>query len=124
MTPVVPFFAIDLDGADWHTPDGYPTTICQTILVDTLDPVRRTGVRMLVMRFDPGAATEGTITHAEAEDVFVFSGDLVVGGADGEAAVTYTAPAFACRPGGVRHGPFASKTGCLMYVRFSFDTID
>lgn len=121
MTPDVAFTEIDMKDPSWHTPDGYPASITQLILVDTLDAAARTGMRALIMRFEAGARTNGAIVHDEAEDVFVFSGDLIVCGTDGDPSVTYTAPVFACRPGGVRHGPFASQTGCLMYVRFSFD---
>ncbi|MEO1719163.1 MAG: cupin [Pseudomonadota bacterium] len=121
--PHIEFFAVPETG--WTIPPGYPETITQHIIVDTLDTQQRTGERVLLMRFAPGAITgDEPIRHAECEDVFVYSGDLIVYGAEdatGQRSRTrFDAPAYATRPGDVPHGPFGSDTGCLMLVRFCF----
>ncbi|MEO1649525.1 MAG: cupin [Pseudomonadota bacterium] len=120
--PHIEFVSVPSTG--WDVPDGYPETITQHILVDTLDHANRTGERMLVMRFAPGARTGTTaLSHDECEDVFVYEGDLIVYDPHDQtesAAKTFHAPAFATRPGGVAHGPFGSAQGCLMLVRFSY----
>ena len=111
------FFEIDDDG--WTVPDGYPPTITQKILVDDLDPVAKTGQRSLLMRFAPGAATTEPFAHEECEEVLIYEGDLVVGDKDA-GTVQFHAPAYACRPGHVVHGPFRSEGGCLMFVHFHY----
>lgn len=115
------FFAVSDDG--WETPEGYPPGFTQKILSDDLDPVRRTGSRTLVMRIAPGAFTTAVFRHDECEEVFVYEGDLIVGGpGDGTGGARFDAPAYACRPGDAPHGPFRSETGCAMFVLFSYPT--
>ena len=108
-----------IDNQGWTVPDGYPPTITQKILVDDLDPAAKTGQRSLLMRFAPGAATTEAFAHEECEEVFVYEGDLIVGDKDA-GTVHFHAPAYACRPGNVRHGPFRSEGGCLMFVHFHY----
>jgi hypothetical protein len=41
---------------------------------------------------------------------------LVVGfDAKGEGGEAFSAPTYAVRPGGILHGPFASRSGCSMF---------
>lgn len=110
------FFSVSTKG--WTVPDGYPNSITQKILVDDLDPVTKTGQRSLLMRFASGAATSEPFAHEECEEVFIYEGDLIVG--DKGAEVQFRAPAYACRPGNVWHGPFRSETGCTMFVHFHY----
>jgi len=44
------------------------------------------------------------------------SGDLLVGNdAQGKGGEAFLAPTYACRPPGLRHGPFKSETGCMLF---------
>jgi hypothetical protein len=53
--------------------------------------------------------------HDYWEEVYVVSGDLVVGNASPEGEATTFGPnTYACRPPGVYHGPFLSRAGCLL----------
>lgn len=86
--PHLEFFEIGEDG--WHTPDGYPSGVTQKILADNLNEKTKTGTRSLLMKFVSAAATTEAFSHAECEEVFVYSGDLIVG--SGDAAVQFHAP--------------------------------
>ncbi len=63
----------------------------------------------------PGAFSTVPFVHDYWEEVFLLSGDLICGndehGKGGEQFKDYT---YAVRPPGAYHGPFTSKTGCLM----------
>ena len=67
------------------------------------------------LRLDPGAFSTAPVVHDYWEEVFVLSGDLIVGndaeGRGGEVFPNYT---HAVRPPGVHHGPFKSETGCML----------
>jgi hypothetical protein len=111
MIPHREFFEIDLD-APWQPVQGYPPGIWFQDLAGRLD---QHTVRARLVKFDPGAFTTDPVLHDTAEIVLIFQGDLVVGNdAAGAGGVTYAAPTFAIRPADVRHGPFASRGGCIM----------
>ena len=53
--------------------------------------------------------------HDYWEEVFVVSGDMIVGNdAQGNGGEVFRAYTHAVRPPGVVHGPFKSETGCLL----------
>ena len=113
--PHLEFQRVDLvDG--WETPAGYPPTIQQKILASDLDEQQKSGSRTRLLRFVPGAFTTAPFVHDHWEEVYLVSGDLVVGSdASGHGGEPFGAPTYACRPPGVFHGPFKSETGCLLY---------
>ena len=100
-------------GEGWEVPAGYPDGIEQKILSGGLDEEHRKGARTRLLRFRPGACTTEQFVHDYWEEVFLVSGDLIVGSRDGDRE-TFTAHTYACRPPGVLHGPFESITGCLL----------
>ncbi|MEL6575664.1 MAG: cupin domain-containing protein [Pseudomonadota bacterium] len=106
------FFAIDEDA--WCAQEGYPPGFEIQVLADDLDPVTRRGSRTVLQRIAPGAEATGILAHEECEEVFVWRGDLVAAGE------RFEAPAYACRPGGVPHGPFSSEGGCLLLAVFYY----
>ncbi len=81
--------------------------IAQKIL--SRDPV--TGDLTRLLRFDAGVRTPDTIAHDFWEEVWIVEGTVVDLGKN----ETYTAGMYACRPPGMRHGPYASATGALLY---------
>ena len=97
----------------WETPSGYPDGIEQKVLSGRLDEQCKRGARTRLLRFRPGARTSEPFVHDYWEEVFLVSGDLIVGGPDGERE-TFTPHTYACRPPGVYHGPFESTGGCLL----------
>jgi hypothetical protein len=115
------FQTLDLtDG--WHTPPGYPAGIEHKILAGALDEANRRGSRTRLLRFHPGVYTTKPFVHEYWEEVYVISGDLIVGndehGREGERFLRNT---YACRPPGVYHGPFKSETGCLLLEIHYYD---
>jgi len=106
------FHPVDMQ-AGWHTPPGYPSGIEQKFLAGRLDEERHLGNRTRLLRFLPGARTQEAFVHDYWEEVYLLEGDLIVGGPASE-TVSYGPHTYACRPPGVLHGPFCSKTGCLL----------
>jgi hypothetical protein len=107
------FHALDL-AAGWRTPLGYPPGIHEKILAGALDEKARTGNRTRLLRFAPGARTALPFVHEHWEEVFLVSGDLIVGD-EASGLATFGPNSYACRPPGVAHGPFRSATGCLLF---------
>src|SRR5438034_755436 len=103
------FHALNMDEG-WHTPPGYPAGIQQKILAGSLDEDSRTGNRTRLLRFQPGVFTTQPFVHEYYEEVFVISGDLIVGNDEnGNNGEPYPPNSYACRPPGVFHGPFKSE---------------
>ena len=107
----------------WETPVGYPEGIKQKILASDIDETKKMGSRTRLLRFAPGIYTTSPFVHDHWEEVFLVQGDLIVGNDDkgqgGQASRAFT---YACRPPGVHHGPFTSKTGCLLYEIHYYET--
>jgi hypothetical protein len=112
------FHAVDL-GAGWQVPVGYPPGIEQKILAGHLDEANRKGNRTRLLRFLPGVFTTKPFVHEYWEEVYLISGDLIVGDAGNQE--TFAPNTYACRPPGVHHGPFKSATGCLLLEIHYFD---
>jgi hypothetical protein len=73
------------------------------------DPL--TGDVTRLLRFAPGVRTAETIAHDFWEEVFILEGSVVDLGLDR----TFTAGMYACRPPGMKHGPYASPAGALLF---------
>ena len=108
------FHTLDMS-AGWETPPGYPAGIAQKILSGALDETNKRGTRTRLLRFAPGTFTTAPFVHDYWEEVFQISGDLTVGndehGKGGEQFRNYT---YAVRAPGAYHGPFTTKTGCML----------
>jgi hypothetical protein len=108
------FHAVTLEEG-WETPPGYPAGIEQKILSGRLDEHNKTGHRTRLLRFRPGVYTTKPFVHDYWEEVYLLSGDLIVGNDEaGRGGARFLAHTYACRPPGVFHGPFKSETGCLL----------
>lgn len=76
------------------------------------------GVATRILKFEPGTDTtpNGVQSHDFWEEVYILEGSLT----DLELDATFTAGMYACRPPGMRHGPWESDDGCLTFeVRYS-----
>ena len=112
--PHLEFTRIDMN-TGWATPPGYPAGIQQKILASDLDESRKMGSRTRLLRFEPGVYTTSPFVHDHWEEVYLVSGDLIVGNDKaGKGGESFAAPTYACRPPGVHHGPFKSERGCLL----------
>ncbi len=117
----IEFTRVDLDRG-WEIPAGYPAGIEQKILSGALDEPRARGARTRLLRFAPGVYTTSPFVHEYWEEVFLISGDLIVGNdALGRGGEPFTGPTYACRPPGALHGPFKSQHGCLLFEVHYYD---
>jgi len=119
--PHLEFTRVDMS-TGWATPPGYPAGIQQKILASDLNESGKTGSRSRLLRFEAGVYTTAPFVHDHWEEVYLISGDLIVGndafGAGGE---SFEAPTYACRPPGVAHGPFKSAGGCMLFEIHYYD---
>ena len=72
------FYQVDVT-TGWELLPGYPPGIQQKILSGALDTKNRKGGHTRLLRFMPGAYTTKPFEHDYWEEVFVISGDLIVG---------------------------------------------
>jgi ChrR Cupin-like domain len=80
-----------------------------------------TGVATRLLRFDPGTDTSaaGVQVHDFWEEVYVLEGSLH----DLSLGRTFASATYACRPPGMRHGPWIAPEGCLTFeVRYAAGT--
>jgi len=112
--PHLEFHGLDMESG-WATPPGYPPGIQQKILAGALDEAGKTGCRTRLLRFAPGAFTTEPFVHDYWEEVFLVTGDLIVG------EESFNPMTYACRPPGASHGPFRSVAGCILYENHSYD---
>lgn len=109
-------------GTGWHNPGGYPDGIEQKVLAGSLDEKAKRGHRTRLLRFAPGKFTTTPFVHDYWEEVWLVSGDLIVGNdAQGNGGEKFTGRAYACRPPGAYHGPFRSETGCVLLEMHYYD---
>ncbi|MET8352250.1 MULTISPECIES: cupin domain-containing protein [Micromonospora] len=79
------------------------------------DPER--GVATRILRFEPQTDTtpNGVQSHDFWEEVYILEGSIT----DLRLGQTFTAGDYACRPPGMKHGPWKSEEGCLTFeVRY------
>lgn len=115
------FHPLDMDSG-WETPPGYPRGIEQKILAGGLDEKNKRGSRTRFLRFAPGVYTTEPFVHDYWEEVYLVSGDLIVGSDEkGEGGEKFHPNTYACRPPGVYHGPFKSDGGCVLLEVHFYD---
>ncbi|HEV7909215.1 MAG TPA: cupin domain-containing protein [Pseudonocardiaceae bacterium] len=76
-----------------------------------------TGVATRILRYEPGADStpNGVQIHDFWEEVYILEGSFT----DLELNQTFTAGQYACRPPGMRHGPWRSEEGVTTFeVRY------
>ena len=115
------FHKVDLDRG-WEKLPGYPDGIRQQVLAGFLDEKAKRGFRTRHLRFDPGVHTTEPFVHDYWEEVYLVSGDLIVGNdRNGRGGTRFGPHTYACRPPGTPHGPFRSETGCLLLEMHYYD---
>ena len=117
------FYTLDMNSG-WETPAGYPAGIQQKILSGGLDEENRRGTRTRLLRFASGVYTTVPFSHEYWEEVYLVSGDLIVGNDDkGQGGKSFPPNTYACRPPHAQHGPFKSVNGCLLMEIHYFDPV-
>ena len=115
------FHTIDLTKG-WEVPPGYPSGIQQQILAGKLDEKSKRGSRTRHLRFDPGVYTTSPFEHDYWEEVYLISGDLIVGvDENGNGGASFQPGTYACRPPHTPHGPFKSVNGCMLVEIHYYD---
>ena len=103
----------DMDAVPWVQVAGSASAGAGGAGIDekvlSRDPT--TGDVTRLLRFAAGVRTAETIAHDFWEEVFILEGSLVDLGLDR----TFTAGMYACRPPGMKHGPYASPGGALLF---------
>ena len=114
-------YKVDLDRG-WEKLPGYPDGIRQQVLAGFLDEKNKRGFRTRHLRFAPGVHTTEPFVHDYWEEVYLVSGDLIVGNdRNGKGGTRFGPNTYACRPPGTLHGPFKSETGCLLLEMHYYD---
>src|SRR5207249_8957555 len=75
------------------------------------------GVATRMLRFDPGTDTSanGIVIHDFWEEVYILEGSI----SDISLGKKFTAGMYACRPPGMKHGPWKTEEGCTTFeVRY------
>ena len=115
------FHTLDMNDG-WHTPPGYEPGFKQKIIAGELDEKSKRGNRTRLLRIEPGTYSKVPFVHEYWEEVFLLSGDLIVGNdAEGKGGEQFRNYTYAVRPPGVYHGPFKSETGCLLLETHYFE---
>lgn len=115
------FHRLNLDEG-WEVPPGYPEGIEQKILAGHLDETNKRGGRTRLLRFKPGIYTTSPFIHDYWEEVYLLSGDLIVGNDEyGRGGEGFSPNTYACRPPGTHHGPFKSEQGCVLLEIHYYD---
>jgi len=120
--PYLEFHAVDLSSG-WE-PVGPDRGVEQKILAGSLDEANRRGSVTRLLRMLPGTVTSEVLRHEFWEEVYVMSGDYrIVDKDNGETIAEFpTGGAYACRPPGKDHGPFATKNGAMLIeIRYFAD---
>ena len=77
----------------------------------------QTGVATRMLRFDPGTDTSanGIVVHEFWEEVYILEGSIY----DIPLGKKFMAGMYACRPPGMKHGPWKTEEGCTTFeVRY------
>lgn len=91
----------------WRPVEGDTLGIMEKIL--SHDP--ETGDYTRLLKFPPGIETKETLVHDFWEEVWIVSGSLY----DMAKDETYLAGYYACRPPGMKHGPYRIPHGCVTF---------
>ena len=98
---------IDVDTHyEWKPVEGDTLGIKEKIL--SRDPETKSYTRLL--KFPPGIKTAETLVHDFWEEVLIVEGELI----DLAKIQTFGAGFYACRPPGMKHGPYHIPRGCTL----------
>lgn len=98
----------------WEAVPGGAPGLEQKMLSDWLDEEAKVGCRTRLIRFPAGQRVPAVFVHDYWEEVFILSGELLLGdGTEDSAFAAYGPSHYACRPPGTPHGPFGSDKGVI-----------
>lgn len=107
--PELEFFPVD--DLPWEPVEGAPPGHYQKILTEDTE----IGFVTRLLKVDPGGASTETFVHDFWEEVYIVEGSQW----DGDRY--FKQGMYACRPPGMKHGPYRTEEGCttleFRYVR-------
>jgi len=92
---------------EWRPVEGDTLGIKEKIL--SVDPETRSYTRLL--KFPPGITTKELLVHDFWEEVLILEGELI----DLNKKQTFCRGFYACRPPGMKHGPYEIPRGCTTF---------
>jgi hypothetical protein len=104
--PKIEFIDCDTE-YEWRAVEGDKLGIKEKILSENRD----TGNYTRLLKFPPGIETQKTLVHDFWEEVLILEGSLY----DIAKKETYLPGYYACRPPGMRHGPYRIPYGCVTF---------
>jgi hypothetical protein len=101
------------DSSGWERLNQTGPGVYQKIL--SRDPEVGNYTRLLKYEAGADMLSDGILTHDHWEEVWIIQGALT----DVTLGKTFPAGSYACRPPGMKHGPYKSERGALMFeVRY------
>lgn len=97
----------DVDVIPWKPVKGFPSGVYEKIL--SHDP--ETGSYTRLLKFEAGVETKETLIHDFWEEVYILKGSLI----DTAKKLTFPEGSYACRPPGMKHGPYQVPFGCITF---------
>lgn len=111
--PEMEFF--DVKKIDWKPVEGGSGATGVGICEKVLSHDEKSGDYTRILRFDPGVESYDVIEHDFWEEVIILEGTLL----DKTLNQEFTKGMYACRPPGMKHGPYRTPKGCMTFeVRY------
>jgi len=104
--PEIEFVDYDTE-YEWRPVEGDTLGIKEKILSEDSE----TGDYTRMLKFPPGIETKETLVHDFWEEVLIVEGSLY----DIAKEETYLSGFYACRPPGMKHGPYRILYGCVTF---------
>ena len=103
--------SLDTNGVEWREVSGTMGMVFEKLFnVDS-----NTGAITHLLKFLPGYDSEDELEHDFWEEVFYLEGEL----REKKRGLTLKGEMYECIPPHTKHGPYATKTGCLAFeVRY------
>lgn len=101
----------DVSKVNWRPVEGGSGASGPGLYEKILSRDEKTGDYTRMLRFDPGTETSEVLTHDFWEEVIILEGSLV----DKNLNREFTQGMYACRPPGMKHGPYRSPRGCMTF---------
>ena len=95
----------EVEAFPWRQAEGYPEGAMDRVL--SCD--EQTGACSRMLRLPPGTQSSERLAHDFWEEVYILEGSIT----DLTEGRTFTSGMYACRPPGMKHGPYRTDTGCL-----------
>ena len=91
----------------WNRIEGAVDGMWEKVL--SRDPETKKLTRLV--KFEPGIVTNTVMSHEYWEEVYILEGFLTDRGKE----ITVGRGFYACRPPGMKHGPYDAPLGCTMF---------